>query len=117
MPISSIDELNGKLNVQTGNGTDIGVSGWTMVSMYYAGVGRNIYIKFEASYSGTAIQSGWVDIVTGFPQPSRNWFFVRTTSTGVIYKIRINTNGILSISVYGNATSVNVDETFQYPIW
>ena len=92
-----------------------GTTGWTLSSGYNTIRSNVAFIKFEASFSGTGA-TGYQDVVTGLPKPDRNWFFTFTDNSGNPVKVRVNTDGVLSVSNISSSSTLGIDTTITYPI-
>ena len=89
-------------------------SGWTYSTTSNFIRGRTCYLKI--AMESTAVPSAsWTVLITGYPKPQQNWFMTRIDKTGQSYRVKIDTDGQLSIANLGS-DNLKIDDTFVYPI-
>lgn len=95
--------------------TQVPGTGWTWDTSYNFIRGKTVFLKLAMKNTGTPSAS-WVTIVTGYPKPKQNWYFMGVDKAGHFFRLRVNTDGELAIANL-SSSSLDIDDTFTYPTY
>ena len=89
-------------------------TGWTWDTHSNFIRGMSVFLKLAMTNSGTPSNS-WTTIVTGYPKPKQNWYFMGVDKAGKNFRLRVNTDGELAIANL-SGSSLDIDDTYVYPL-
>lgn len=95
--------------------TSLNATGWTNVAVHIYIRSSCVYLKIAADYNGN-VNSDWQGIVEGLPKPSGNFYYQFTNSSGKNLKLRVDTDGVLSVCDFSSSRSYGIETTISYPI-
>lgn len=89
-------------------------TGWTIETSHNFIRAKTVFLKLSMKNNGTP-SSNWTTIVTGYPAPKENWYFMGLDKNGNRFRLRVNTNGELEIANLSGG-ALDFDDTFTYPL-